>query len=484
LVICSILETTPAETRRRLEQAPAGCGLVEIRGDHLRASEIEPLVRGAGRPVLVTVRTTSDGGAYDGSEEERAAALRAALDAGARYVDVEAEGAQAAMAQGRDASRVILSHHGSACELRSLVDRYRRMASSAAAVVKIVPSCDSAGEAMAIRDVLREAKRGPRPLACFAMGRGGAITRYLAPSWGSWATYGSAAPGRATAPGQATAADLVELHDVLGIRPSTRLFALIGTDVSRSPSPAMHRAGHLAAGIDARYLPLELDDLEEGLPLFDAAEFDALAVTMPFKEAAAARCARLDAVAAGAGAVNTVLLDRNGWSGYNTDGPALLELARHHVDPRGAVAAIVGAGGTARTAASVLRDAGARVTLYNRGLARARRVAAALGVQASPIERLPTAGWDLLVQATPLGKAGERLLAPDEVHGEWVLDAVYGTGETPLIADARARGIPAADGLEFLVAQAVLQFERMTGSRPEASVLDEAAREWLRRLPR
>ena len=202
---------------------------------------------------------------------------------------------------------------------------------------------------------------------------------------------------------------------------------------------------------------------------------------MPFKEAAAARCVRLDAVAASAGAVNTVLLERDGWSGYNTDGPALLELARRHVDPRESVAAIVGAGGTARTAASVLRDAGARVTLYNRDLARARRVAAALGVRSGPLEDLSRDRWDLLVQATPLGKEGERLLAADEVRGDWVLDAVYGAVQTPLIADARARGIPAADGIELLVAQAVLQFERMTGTRPDASVMHDAARKWLGR---
>jgi len=481
LVICSILETTPEGTRRRLRGAPAGCALVEIRGDHLRAAEIDSLVRAAGRPVIVTVRTERDGGAYGGSEQERAASLRAALEAGARYIDIEVDGALSAMADGPDASRVILSHHGSACETTSLVALYRRMASRAAAVVKIVPTCGSVGETTAVRDVLREAGGGPRPLACFAMGRAGAITRYLAPSWGSWASYGSAAPGSETAPGQPTAADLVELHDVLGIGSSTRLYVLIGTDVSRSPSPAMHRAGHLAAGIDARYLPLELDDMEEGLPLFDAAGIDALAVTMPFKEAAAARCTCLDAVAASAGAVNTVLLERDGWSGYNTDGPALLELARRHVDPRESAAAIVGAGGTARTAASVLRDAGARVTLYNRSLARARGVAAELGVQSGPLEDLSRDGWDLLVQATPLGKAGERLLSPDEVRGDWVLDAVYGAAQTPLIADARARGIPAADGIEFLVAQAVLQFERMTGTRPEASVMDDAARKWLGR---
>ena len=45
-----------------------------------------------------------------------------------------------------------------------------------------------------------------------------------------------------------------------------------------------------------------------------------------------------------------------------------------------------------------------------------------------------------------------------------VLDAVYGR-ETPLVRDARANGLVVADGLDLLVAQAIPQFERMTGRR-------------------
>lgn len=481
VVLCSILEPNVERTRSRMGGAPAGCALLEIRADHLRADEVTALVAGAGRDVVVTARTPRDGGAFNGSEEERRAVLRAALDAGARYVDVELDGPAADLAAGAEASRVILSHHGAECTGAALRAVERRMAASPAALHKIVPRCDSVAEAAAVRELLAQGARRRRPLACFALGRAGVLTRILAPSWGSWGTYGGAAPGSESAPGQLPASDLLEVHDVLGIGRTTRRFAIIGRHVLGSPSPAMHRAGFLEAGIDARYLPLEIDRIEDCLPLLGpdgVAGIEALAVTLPFKESAARHCRRLDAVAARSAAANTVLVEPAGWAGFNTDGPAVADLARGRIELRGRRAAIVGAGGTARAAAAVLLDAGARVTLYNRDAERARVAAAALGAAARPLADLAAAEWDLLVQATPLGRDGERVLEPQQLRGRWILDAVYGP-RTPLVADAAARNVPAADGLDLLVAQGVRQFELMTGTRPRAEALRAAAARWL-----
>jgi 3-dehydroquinate dehydratase/shikimate dehydrogenase len=158
----------------------------------------------------------------------------------------------------------------------------------------------------------------------------------------------------------------------------------------------------------------------------------------------------------------------------------VLDLVRAGIDPRGARAAIVGAGGTARAAAEVLRRAGASVTLYARDRARAGAAAAGLDTEARGLAELAGARWDVLVQATPLGRAGESVVAPDELRGRVVVDAVYGV-ETPLVREARRRGLHVADGLDLLVAQAVPQCEHLAGVRPEPALLRAAARAWLER---
>ncbi|MHC4428147.1 MAG: shikimate dehydrogenase family protein, partial [Planctomycetota bacterium] len=333
----------------------------------------------------------------------------------------------------------------------------------------------------AVRGVLAAAESDGRPLACFASGRPGAITRLLAPAWGSWGTYGSTGPGAETAEGQFPARDMLDIYDVAGIRPDTKRFALVGSAVFGSPSPAMHGAGYRRAGLDARYFPLELDALDDCLPLVGSDGLlgvEGLAVTMPFKQAASKRCITRDEVAAASDAVNTVLIDADGWSGSNTDGPAAVSLIGSRLALRGANVAIVGAGGTARAAATALARAGAHVILFNRTLDRARTVARSIGAEARALDELASASWDILVQTTPLGARGERVLAPESLTGKLVLDAVYGP-QTPLVRDAHQRGLTAIDGFELLVAQAVPQFERLTGARTRDDVLREAGRAWL-----
>jgi len=462
-VVCSICEPDRASTEQSLQRVPPACGLVEIRGDHLAADEIAALVSGTQRPVIVTIRRADEDGGFEGTESERRRLLLGALAAGADFIDVELNSELRDLADSDEAARVILSDHGAPCDASTLATIYRRMAKTRAGRLKLVPIARAPRDATAVRSTLSDAVRDKRSLACFASGRAGAVTRLMAPGWGSWATYGAVERGAETAEGQFTATDLLELYDVDRRGADTRQFAIIGNAVLGSPSPAMHAAGYRAAAIDARYLPVEtdrLEDCEELLGRDGLLGLEGMAVTIPFKETAAARCGRLDEIARASGAVNTVLFEGGGWAGYNTDGPAILSLL------------------TARAAAAVLSARGARVTLYNRTPSRARQAARTLGVAAAALEELEEADWDVLVQATPLGARGERVLPAERIVGSVVLDAVYGPG-TPLVQDARQRGIVAIDGFDLLVEQALLQFELMTGRHPAAERMRAAGRAWL-----
>jgi len=477
-VVTSVLETDAAPAARAIRAAPAACGLVELRADLLRAEAVSEVVRGAGRPLIVTVRRPEDGGHFGGPETERRRMLLDALEAGAAFVDVELDGPAADLAEGAQSARVILSDHGAPCRPRALEERYSRMARSRAARLKLVPRARSLDELFAVRDLLGRAARDGRTLACFAMGRAGLLSRLLAPSWGSWASYGSIAPGKATAEGQPTAGELSELHDVTGIGEKTRLYALVGGSVGSSPSPAMHTAAYRELGLDARYFALDLETFDEVLPWLDApGGLHGLGVTMPFKEQAARRCTAGDEIVRLARAVNTVVVGSEAPVGFNTDGPAALALVRRGIELDGRSVAVVGAGGTARAVAVALARTGAAVTLFNRTDERAREAARALGIAAGRFDELGSARWDVLVQTTPLGAGGETL----DVgwSGGTVLDAVYGPAPTPLIAEARRRGLRAIDGFELLVEQAVGQFELLTGRRASRAGLAAAGRRWL-----
>jgi shikimate dehydrogenase len=199
-----------------------------------------------------------------------------------------------------------------------------------------------------------------------------------------------------------------------------------------------------------------------------------LGVTIPLKEAVASRCRLTDPVAARAGAVNTVVVRGDGWAGFNTDGPAARALLEAHLGLRGAEVLVLGAGGTAAGIGAALQDAGAQVALCGRNPARAAALARRLEARAIPWEGRAQVPWDVLVQATPLGPAGEVVFPEEALRGRAVLDAAYGEKPTPLVAAARARGLSVVEGRDLLAAQAALQFRHLTGREIAVEVLHRA----------
>ncbi len=475
IVVASIRAREKARWQEALAAVPAGVGLVELRADDLDEEQIRACVRDAGRDLIVTVRRREDGGGYDGPEAVRRRRLEAALEAGAAWIDVELDRGLKELASGPGASRTILSHHGGDCEPAQLRRIVEEMAETTAGRWKVVPVAQAPVDVLAIRSLLDEYRDG-RPLAAFAMGRQGAISRLLACAWGSWGSYGHVAGAEATAPGQYSVQRLLETFDVTGIGPGTRLHGLIGSRLGLSPSPAMHTAAHRAAGRDARLLPLEIDEFDAAAELAAGLGLCGMAVTMPFKIDAAARCAALDPAAEISGSVNTVRIDADGWKGFDTDGPAVVQALSRRRALTGDRVVLLGAGGVSRAIGAALISSGARVTLFHRDEERGRRTAAAIGAGFGSMADWPGTEWDVLVNATPLGRNDEPVVAADQLGGSAVVDVVYRRDPTPLALAARERGLLLVDGMAMLVGQARLQIERLEGSRPDARLLEEACR--------
>jgi shikimate dehydrogenase len=203
-------------------------------------------------------------------------------------------------------------------------------------------------------------------------------------------------------------------------------------------------------------------------------------VTVPHKEAAFAACDRRTPAAEALGAVNTLWRDGPLLWGDNTDVEGFLanmdESAPGWAE-RSRSAVVIGAGGAARAVvyALVSRSVG-RIAIVNRTPARAEALAHRFGrtVTASSRDRLTSelSQADLLVNASSLGMLGQPLLDVDlrSLPARAVVsDIVYVPLRTPLVEAARARGLPAVDGLGMLLHQAVPGFERWFGRRPEVT---------------
>jgi shikimate dehydrogenase len=271
----------------------------------------------------------------------------------------------------------------------------------------------------------------------------------------------------------------------VGTGSSPRL-GVLGWPVSHSRSPAIQNAALAAVGLsDWRYqlLPVPPELFAETVRGLAEVGFVGANVTIPHKAAALALANGASDQARAIGAANTMVFGPAGeiWAD-NSDGPGLIAALRaRDLTLEGMTAQVLGAGGTARAAVWALRDAGVAVAVWNRTQARAAALCAEIGGRVVS-EPEPA---DVLIQASAVGLATDESLPPFKTLapnadgvGRYsiVADFVYGNHGGALLRAARHEGSTVIDGLELLVRQGAIAFERFTGCAAPLDVMDAAAR--------
>ena len=241
----------------------------------------------------------------------------------------------------------------------------------------------------------------------------------------------------------------------------------------------MHNAAFAALGIDAVYLAFDVPPsrLEAAVAGCRSLGVRQLAISVPHKEKVLALAERVDPTAQLIGAANTLTREGSDFVASNTDWIGLVRALEREGPLAGRRAVVLGAGGTARAALFGLRERGARVSVLNRTLARAERLATELGAEdTGPLEALRELPYDVLVNTTTVGLSEDaspvdaRALRP----GTLVMDVIYAGSETRLLREARARGARTVAGKWMLIEQALEQLRLWTGKEAPRQVLEAA----------
>ncbi|MBP1736509.1 MAG: Shikimate 5-dehydrogenase alpha [Oscillospiraceae bacterium] len=273
----------------------------------------------------------------------------------------------------------------------------------------------------------------------------------------------------------------------INLENTTKKLCVIGDPVLHSKSPLLHNTMLRALGLDYVYLcqPVPRGRLADWVYAAMVADYAGFNATMPHKEALVPMMDELDGDARLCGAVNTVAIRDGRLLGYNTDGAGFAAmLARKGVPVAGREIVLLGAGGAAKSVALKLAGIGAkRVTVLNRTLEKAEsirekapQVIAAAGFTPD-ILRERAGHAEILINCTSLGMedtAGqfEEFSFLEHLPSEAVVcDLIYHPAETRLLAEAKARGHLALNGLGMLVHQAILALEHMTGVRLDAAAM-------------
>ncbi len=498
--LCVAIFVTDLATARRnvALAAERGADLVELRIDRVinTGPSIASIRDGQRIQVIATCRPTWEGGGCTVPDTHRLARL-AEVGSAATFVDVERAAEERPRQELIDSVhskqvRVIVSSHDFDGRPDRLTAVVRELYDSPADVVKIVWTARTIRDNLEAFEVLQHRQK---PTIALCMGEAGLISRVLAKKFGAFLTFAALDDSGGTAAGQIPVADMKRLYRWDAITPATKVYGVVGSPVGHSMSPAVHNAAFDATGHDGVYLPLLVNPgyesfkaFMESFLAFGDLHLSGLSVTIPHKENALRylkeKGAAVDPLAERIGAVNTIVIADGTLRGLNTDHAAILDTVTAALgEPlTGARVAVLGAGGTGRTAVAALAAAGATVVVYNRTRDRADALAAEF--TGSP-GKVVAAGWDKLcdsccrvyVNTTPIGMSpnadaspfGDRppALSADAV----VFDAVYNPPQTLLLRQAKAAGATTASGVDMFVRQAAAQFAAWTGRDPPVDVM-------------
>ena len=266
----------------------------------------------------------------------------------------------------------------------------------------------------------------------------------------------------------------------------TKLFALIGSPVGHSGSPAMYNYSFAKTGVDAAYLAFDipLENVEEGVEALKALHVGGFNVTMPDKTAVAWLIDDISPAAKLIGACNTVTVSESGrLTGHNTDGIGFVQNLREHgVEVQNKRMVILGAGGAATAiCVQAALDGAQSLAIFNRadefyanGEKTVEKLSAAVPACKTSICPLEDSGalaqavqnCDILVNATRVGMKpldGQTLVDAALFRKELVVcDTVYNPRKTLLIEQAEQVGCTAIGGIGMLLWQGVAAFKLFT----------------------
>ena len=456
--------------------------MVELRVDLLDRGEIAAvkdfparLAKEAGRPVpmILTCRRKCDGGVWSASEKSRATLIRKLVKELTRplststsslhlplYLDLESDFHLCDDVKG---VRIVRSTH---CFDEKSAKTFLKKLSA-------VPSrrCEKEVLKLAIKSdlplgvkLIERFRDDPREHVVMAMGHEGFFTRALARYSHSKWVYTSV--GGLSELGHVTPEELVRdfrIRDLAATGPGNELFGVTGWPLKKTRSPELHNAAFVNEGAAALMVSIPCPDIRQSLKAMKDLGMLGLAVTIPHKETVMPLLDRIDASAKAVGAVNTVLRHGDKFCGYNTDVAgftrALVEFVTGNPDSVGIAlrairfqsvgialrairgtagvralpdmkVALLGAGGAAKACKYALKKLGCKVTVFHR----------------KPL----TAGFDLIVNATPVDPIPEYVFRGDEL----VYDLRYVPETTELMARAAKAGCRVCNGFSMLRYQA------------------------------
>jgi 3-dehydroquinate dehydratase/shikimate dehydrogenase len=464
------------------------CDLLEVRLDRFgKAPDIGELLSAKTRPVIFSCRRPQDGGAWEGSEEERLALLRQCIISKADYVEIELDVADR-VRPFPPAQRVI-----SYTNLREtppdIADIYAEAQTKKPDVIKLATVARTPEEAWPLIQVL---VHPPVPTVVVGLGKPGVMLTVLGKKIGAPWTYAALERGMEAYPGQPTVRDLETVYRYRDIARTTRLLGVTGFSERELVTLAGLNAALANLGLPARCLPLGVGSPRLFRRIADAVKLGALVADPDHESSLLEMAGNLDPAAQQGRCADLYLHKGDIWKGYAMRyraAVAALETAlrsrsgaEHPLHDR--VVLILGTTASARAMAGEVRQRGGVLIIAGHDRAAAHDLAQSLECRFVPFEALYSTMHDVLIVGEPGPGSGahaeESAVHPGYLRSTMtVMDLTAAVRPSPLLREAAARGCAVVSPREVLLEQLALQVGKITGQAADRGVLAAAVPEFL-----
>jgi len=455
--------------------------MVEVCLDHLlKEPDVGDLLEGATTPIIVSCRRRSDGGAWEGTEEERQAILRQAIVAAPEWIELELDIAPKIPRFGK--TKRLISITAMDRPFENIEELYEQAVAAKADAVKFTTptlSLESAWPLLAAVSKKREI-----PVVPFGLSRAGITLSLLGCKYGSPWNYAALEKGMELFPGQATAAEMDEIYHWREIDSQTRFVAICGFGADETAVLRILNACFAREQLPIRCLPFLLDRLDNFEKMFEILKIGAvfpdsrmggkiLSVAKPGDDSAKA-----------SQFADLIIRKNDQWQGYNCLWRgALTSLEQslrkspdeeHPLDRRNIL--VIGATPTARTLIYGVKRRHGLVSITAGDDERAQLIAQMFDIRFVPVVNLYDTLCDVAIIADNNLEKGrlKQKLNPSFLRSHMtVLDVTSLSQETELLGEARYRSCKVIGTRQILLDQLRVQFKALTGKELPEDVFSE-----------
>jgi shikimate dehydrogenase len=236
-------------------------------------------------------------------------------------------------------------------------------------------------------------------------------------------------------------------------------FGLVGRDISYSFSRGYFSEKFKQLGLDDHsYMNFDLHEIEAFKNLvLENPEIKGMNVTIPYKEDVIPFLTSLDDKARKIGAVNTIKIDKNGLTGYNTDVYGFQKSIEPFLKKQHNKALILGTGGASKAIAFVFEELEIEYAFVSRNPQKNQ-------FSYQDLNQAILAEYSILVNATPLGthpNINQKPSIPYQYISKkhLLFDLIYNPDKTAFLLEGETRGASICNGHSMLKLQAEKSWE-------------------------